>query len=220
MTRQFPSRNVEGARPKGARSAAEWADEIRTLMARGRSHARELTIAVHSAKMKLPYGEWTELWRSETAPFSKRKADMLAAIGGALGRLDEQTFAHLPTGWSILYRLAQINRPTLMEYITKGRIHPGLSLAEAKDLLAESRGQRAPDRERRSRVRARLNSFSKFVCETCSNWSVEERFLAMIVLTNVLHKLEAVSDPNGVETHHVDSAAENGSRRKPNHNTK
>src|SRR6266516_1723933 len=79
-------------------------------------------------------GEWTRLWKPGILPFSKRKGERLATIGRHLGRLDAQTFAHLPWGWSILYHLAGLDRDRFEQFIKAGVIHPGLTLQEATQL--------------------------------------------------------------------------------------
>jgi len=82
--------------------------------------------------------------------FSKRKGDMLVTIGKQLAELDEQTSAHLPAGWNILYHVAMLDLATIKRQIEAGTIHPGLTLREAQRLLAELRGQPARNNHRGS----------------------------------------------------------------------
>jgi len=62
----------------------------------GTASTIELARVVCIARSNLPYGAWTQLWKSGRVGFSKRKGEMLAAIGKQLAELDAQNSAHLP----------------------------------------------------------------------------------------------------------------------------
>src|SRR5262245_19129582 len=115
---------------------SDWIGHITTVWARGAGSTLELAQVVWMARKRLPYGEWTRLWKTASLPFSKRKGEMLAVIGNRLGWVNAQTFAHLPWGWSALYHLAQLDRETFETLRKEGIIHPRLTLLEAKVLLA------------------------------------------------------------------------------------
>lgn len=172
-----------------AESPADWALVITSLVVRGRTETRELARLVYDAKKKLLRGQWTELWRSPGIPFSKRKAEMLAAIGQGLGALNPQTFAHLPVGWSILYQLSRLNLEVLHRHIHDGLIHPNLTLAEAKSLVAAFNGRAKNENSQRPKIKQRLRRFVEFVHETIEKWSPEERSLAHIELTALLDEI-------------------------------
>jgi hypothetical protein len=124
------------------RSPEDWVQEIKELLQRGRGRTLELATLLHRAKSKLRFGQWTELWRTGQIPLSKRKAEVLVAIGKSLGSLDAQDSAHLPSAWSTLYVLAQLDQRSLLDLIGKGLVHPGLTTAEAKALLPGCRSAR------------------------------------------------------------------------------
>jgi hypothetical protein len=166
-------------------TVAEWASRINSVWAHGTTCTLELAKVVHAARRKLPHGEWTRLWKSDCVPFSKRKAEMLAAISRNLDNLNAQTVSHLPSGWSILYRLALLDRATLETEIEAGAIHPGMRLRQAKDLLAKFRGQSSVNRSRKPNIKQRLQKFAEFVSSTWPDWSPEDRELARAELARL-----------------------------------
>src|SRR5436309_2369698 len=72
-----------GESKAGSASATEWIVEIKRIWAWGPASTLELARAVASAKNRARHGQWQEIWNA--LPFSRRKADMLAAIGARLG---------------------------------------------------------------------------------------------------------------------------------------
>src|SRR5438093_13201095 len=94
-------------------TAADWIAEIKRIWARGPASTLELARLICMIRHQLPRGEWTALWRSGEMPFGRRKGYMLLRIANGLGWANVQTFAHLPTGWSILHQLARLDRQTL-----------------------------------------------------------------------------------------------------------
>jgi hypothetical protein len=85
-----------------------------------------------------------------------------------------QSSAHLPSSWGTLYLLAQFDSKALAELIGQGKIHPALTIQEARNLLP---GVKARHRPGRSRVQKRLSSFKDFVRSTLNNWTAGERDL-------------------------------------------
>src|SRR6266516_3594442 len=110
----------------------DWDCKITKEWSRGACSTMELARVVSAAMNRLHRGQWTRLWKSGSLPFSKRKGEMLAVIGKNLCRLNAQTFAHLPWGWSILYQLAQLDRKTFEDLVEQGAIHPRLTLQDAQ----------------------------------------------------------------------------------------
>ena len=107
----------------------DWVDEVHRLWAQGATSTLALARIVCQARMTLAYGEWARVWKQPgLMPFSKRKAEMLVAIGIGMGKMDAQTFAHLPRGWSILYYLSQLGQTVVEQLVRAGTIHPGLKL--------------------------------------------------------------------------------------------
>src|ERR1039458_7135402 len=60
---------------------SHWADDIMKAWGRGAANTLALAKIVSQARRSLAFGEWSDLWRLGKMPFSKRKADMLKAIG-------------------------------------------------------------------------------------------------------------------------------------------
>jgi len=154
-------------------AVAEWASRINFVWGQGTTCTLELAKVVHAARCKLPRGEWARKWKSDRVGFSKRRGEMLVVIGRNLEDLSAQTVAHLPAGWSILYRLALLDRATLEREIEARAIHPGISLQEAKDLLAKFRGQ-ADSGTRKPNVGRRLQNLTDFLDSTLADWSLED----------------------------------------------
>ena len=189
-------RSVGAAAQDGEPTAAadlnltgNWAGHINEAWSRGAGSTLELARVVWVARDQLPYGEWTRLWKLGVLPFSKRKGEMLAAIGKNLGCVDAQTFANLPWGWSILYCLARLNRGTFELLVKKGVIHPGLTLQEARQLLTEPKGE--PKSKMRKNVRQRLQRFADFIRNTVNDWPPGVRELVKTELTRLIEELDA-----------------------------
>lgn len=188
-----------------ARTIADWAGKINIVWGRGTASTIELAKFVCIARSKLRYGAWTELWKSGEARFSKRKGDMLATIGEQLAEQDEQTSAHLPAGWTILYHVSLLDLDTIKRQIEAGTIHPGLTLREAQRLLAELRGQPARNKSPRINVRQRLRMFNQFVRSTLKDWSTAERELAAHQLSELREEIETLNNPPCVFNSKTDS---------------
>jgi hypothetical protein len=168
----------------------DWIGEISKLWTRGAAHTLELALLVWEARKRLHDGQWTRLWQSGSLPFSKREAHMLSAIGKSLGWVNAQTFAYLPSGWSILYCLAQLEQETFAQLVKEGTIHPGLSLQKARQLLARLKGE-SNQHQQRINVKRRLRQFADFVRNTANDWQPEERDLVKIELTRLIEQIGA-----------------------------
>jgi hypothetical protein len=177
---------------------ADWAVEINALLAQGKEGVIQLARTVHTAKAKLPYGQWSALWKSGQVPFSKRKAEMLAVIGKSLGWVDAQISAYLPSAWNTLYHVARLDETAFKTLLEQGAIHSKLTLQQAKDLLAVSRGKNVLERE--SDLTQRLKRFSDFVRAHRKEWSATEREQACVELSQLVDEL---SEPDHAD-HRVD----------------
>src|SRR6266487_6828248 len=124
------------------RSIPDWVREISEAWARGAANTLHMARLVSQARNSLQYGGWSQLWRSGQIPFSKRKGEMLVVIGSALGNLPAQTSAQLPWAWNTLYWVARLGGPVAERLIQRGKVYTGLTLQEAKALLAEFRPER------------------------------------------------------------------------------
>src|SRR5207249_7714197 len=100
--------------------ADQWAIQIQRVWVKGTSNTLELARIVSRARRAMDFGAWARMWRSKKLPFAISKAKMLVRVGEQLGDLDGQTFGRLPSGWSILYQLARLDRTTLERLILEG----------------------------------------------------------------------------------------------------
>ena len=191
-------------------------EEISRVWARGPASTLELARVVSVARNELPHGAWSSLWKkSGQMPFSKRQGYLLLTIGDGLGWANVHTCAHLPAGVRTLHHLARLDRETIDRLIQDGVIHPALKESEAKRLLAQFQGKTAENRQAKSRISQRLRRFEDFVRASLSDWTTEERKLAIEGLTRVLERIRgadgvkrngAVSDfAGGPLNHHRNS---------------
>ena len=177
-----------GARAASPNLACQWIDEVHRLWAQGATSTLALARVVYQARRTLAYGDWTRLWAPGVIPFSKRKAEMLAATGKGIGLIDAQTFAHLPRHWSVLYYLSQLGQAVVEQLVRTGTIHPGLTLQEARALAARHKGQEPP--RRRENLRQKLRQFEKFVAATLSEWTIDERRWTQCRLNSLAKKID------------------------------
>jgi hypothetical protein len=177
LSRPFVVEASAEAPQASPRSVADWLADIKRTFVRGKTSTLELAKLVSAAKCELRFGQWAELCRSGALPFSKRKAEILVAIGKGLGHLNAQNSAHLPSAWSALYYLSKLDRTRLANLITQGAIHPGLTIREAKALLGTSQSKNC-GADREVQLRRRLDTLRKFIRTTLHDWSSEEREMA------------------------------------------
>jgi hypothetical protein len=100
--------------------------------------------------------------------------------------------SHLPTAFRILNCLAQLGRKRIEQLIGQGRIHPGLSLREAKALLAEyhlPESRRGTFRSKKAR--ARFAGFARFVRKNMGSWTNQERDMVAEELARLARQIEA-----------------------------
>lgn len=164
----------EDARATDAQSVTDWIEKIRSFCEQEKSSTIELAKVVLTAKRKLHYGQWSQLWKCGRLPFSKRKAEMLVVIGRTFGSLDAQNSAHLPSAWNTLYYLALLECATLENLILDGIVHSGLRLKEAKELWAKFRGAQK-SKARKPNLRGRFKKFRDFIQANSDSWSSQEQ---------------------------------------------
>ena len=185
------SRPAASHRPNGDSDASsqfidDWISQIKSLWAHGAVSIFDLARLVLQARRSLPYGEWAALWQPGLMPFSKRKAEMLVAIGDGLGGLDAHTCAHLPRSWRVLYFLSRLKRVDLLREIESSVIHPKITFKQAQELVARLRGKRTQSEVRPFNVQQRLRHFQDFVQTTFNQWSRAEHALAARALADLL----------------------------------
>jgi hypothetical protein len=194
----FPAHELSGAQLRDPHAViiepwdlSGWAAEIKEAFARGVSGTMSLARVIARAKAKLRHGEWARLWHTEHMPFGKRKAEMLVAVGKTMGDLNAHDRAHLPLAWHTLYVLAALGRVLIEQLIAEGRIHPRLTLIEAKKLVIEFKPALAQS-PTRPRVRLRISRFADFVRTTLPNWSQEHCDLARSELSQLLAEIQSL----------------------------
>src|SRR5439155_7604947 len=160
---------------------SEWVVEIKKVWRRGAASTMDLARVVCAVRTQSRYGQWAQLWKSGSLPFSKRKGDVLVAIGRRWGTADEQTYARLPIGWNILYHLARLE-PTLFDrLLEEGTIRPAMTLREAKELLARFQGGKSA-RSQKTKIKEYLRRLARFIASR-RDWQTEERELVIEALT-------------------------------------
>jgi hypothetical protein len=95
----------------------------------------------------------------------------------------------LPSGWRILYHIAQLGKTLAERLIVEGRIHPRLTLREARELVAEFKPESVPEKPASSPLERRLERFSKFVLANATNWSREEREVFHLQLQRIIKQV-------------------------------
>src|SRR5437773_5739969 len=175
----------------GFASVTSWITDIRRIWAHGTANTLELARLMCVIRNQSLRGEWTALWKSGQIPFGRRKGHMLLRIASGWSWANVQTFALLPTGWSILHELARLDRQTLEQLIHLGFIHPKLTLREAKELVARSTGKPTEGATRKANVRQWLRRSVDFVRNTVSDWEPDERELATEQLTRFIEQIAA-----------------------------
>jgi hypothetical protein len=172
---------------------AQWICRIQAVCAREVNNVLELARLVAQARHTLPRGGWSKLWETGAIPFSKRKGEMLVTIGECVEGLTAQNSAQLPAAWNTLYYLARLGREAMEQLIGQGRIHPGLSLEEAKALSFEC-FQGKPRTNPRSKLHLRLSRFAAFVQANLGIWSQEERTAVVTKLAELTWKIQSVRE--------------------------
>jgi hypothetical protein len=168
----------------------DWGSEILRVWGKG-DNTLELAGVVRAARQRLRRGQWTELWRSTSMPFCKRKAQMLVVIHCGLHWLEgsAQISARLPRTWNTLYYLAQLERTNLEQLVQEGVVHPQLKLEEAKDLVGRGRNGRPVTKSKYPPVLRRLEKLANFVDSTLDEWSPGQLVLAKDNLEGILGKI-------------------------------
>src|SRR6266704_1505059 len=174
LPRSIPLVGPNGTMPD---SAPEW---IHTLAERWKTRSAnklEDTLSYGSLARKWrgtlrKHGQWANFWRSDgkKLPFRKRKAEQLILFGEALAdNPNVQVPAHLPSESEGLYCLAELGSALVDKLVRQGCIHPGMTLSDAKELLAEHNPKKK--QKRRSTPMKRLARFAKFVQSGSRDWS-------------------------------------------------
>jgi hypothetical protein len=86
------------------------------------------------------------------------------------------------------------------EYIQNGRVHSGLTLRQARALVAEFQGCPLRRQSGRTGLRSRLLRLSRFVRQTLGEWSAADRFYATAQLKNLLEQIASNSNGSVSET--------------------
>ncbi len=207
---------VMSVQPDGeSHSIKDWIHEITKVWVRGTTDTMDLARLVSRARRSLRYGGWSQLWRSDRLPFSKRKGEMLVVIGANLGNLPAQISARLPSAWNTLYWVARLDRPVAEQLVQQGRIHPGLTLHEAKALFAENRPE-GVRKSSHSEVKQRVTRFISYVRRNVEKWSQEERQFTSEKLVRLVEAIETRPlNPHAIESSNTISSSELPMSKRP-----
>lgn len=96
-----------------------------------------------AAKAEHP-GEFVAWVQSGVLPFGLDKAERLMAIHRAFEGADEHTKSMLPPRWTALYEITRLPSERTRELVEVGRIHPDMTTASARELVAEHRRTESP----------------------------------------------------------------------------
>jgi len=129
------------------------------------------------------------LFRSEGIPFAIRKGDMLADVGSWLGRLNPQTFASLPAGWSVLHVLTALSPSALGQHIASGAVRRKMSRADAQRLVGRQHRSSLPGTD----VLRRLTELCRFFKDNGNTLSARQRQRAKNLLDQAQTHLAALA---------------------------
>ncbi len=100
-----------------------------------------------------------------------------------------RTFAG--AGSHILYHLARLDRRTLERLIEEKVIRPALKEREAKQLVAQFRGETFKTRSTRAVLRERLRRLADYFAANLAEFSTEDMDLAQAQLTRIIEQIGA-----------------------------
>jgi hypothetical protein len=178
-------------------SVTEWANRIMQTCQRDAANTLELARLLSRARADLEgRGQWSQLLRLDVLPFEKAKADRLVLVGRTFtaSRANASIWRHLPCSCLTLYRLAQLGGAKVRQLIIERRIHPGLTLREAKALLAKHR----PDAAEKAPALAFRNWMARMrrsLRKNAANWSDEERLQARAEFLTVAAQFDPQTQP-------------------------
>jgi len=175
-------------------SLSDWVAEIGKVWARGPANTLELARLVWAARKALPRGAWSALWKARKMPFGRSKGAMLLGIWRGLNWANVQTFGHLPSGWSILYELAKLDRATLEGLIEKELVKPTLTLSAAQALVAQLLGKTLKKKSTRRILLEGLRRFEDFLSAILPHCSPAEKQLARATLTRLLDAIDVAGE--------------------------
>ncbi len=178
----------------------DWIGEIARLWAKGNCATLELARVVSAARNGLPHGGWSALWNSDgmpsIIPFSKRKGEMLVAVGDGLGWANAHVCAHLPSGLRTLCYLAKLDRTTLERLIEEGAIHPKLKESKARELVAQLLGETLKEKSTRTILLEGLRWFESFLLAILPDCSPTEKQQAHAYLVRLLEQFGVAGEPD------------------------
>ena len=133
-------------------SRAEFIERIKGLWHRSREQILSLGRALIDAKQTLAHGDFAAMIR-EDLPFGPRMAQHLMAIARD-ERLNAKTSSYLPAAAGALVELRKLHDEAFEAAVENGRIHPGLTVKNARELVQVMLGQRDAHGDLNHRPRA------------------------------------------------------------------
>ncbi len=121
-------------------------------------------------------------WGSEALAFppAKQTAAASEALAQWTSRINSVWAPHLPAGWSILYQLVLLDPATLESEIQAGTIHPGMTLRQARELLAKFRGKPVRQEPRKRGFEQQLEKIMAYAQAAMPECSPQQCRLAVV----------------------------------------
>lgn len=121
----------------------EFAMQLRQYAANSLGWRIMVGLRLHEFRDGLGIDDWNLLLHSGRLPFSSRKAQTLARIGGHSILVDMRNTNMLPHSSTVLNEIAALPPSVVELALRNGAIHADTTLEEAKGLVAEHRAAKA-----------------------------------------------------------------------------
>jgi len=140
---QQSSASPPGIDPDLLKTIDELSAEIRKCAAHALGWKIMMGVKLREYQDGMDVQDWNLLLESGRLPFSGRTVQTLTRIGGHKILADMKRTPQLPDSITVLNELAGLPLPVVEQALTNGTIHPGTTLAEARNLVAQHRAKKA-----------------------------------------------------------------------------
>jgi hypothetical protein len=182
--------NIDQINKEGPKQVSFWIKELVPAYGKTIEAVFDMGRVLSAARDELkPLRHWTKFLKEDALPFGARKVQTLIRIYAHFGDLPAQTVARLPQGWAILNVLSQLDPANVEHLIAEGKVHPTLTLNEAKILAGKS----TPKEARRVGAGEWAQKVANQAAEHLSEWANNEREMAANELSALVEKLRNMS---------------------------
>jgi hypothetical protein len=179
---------IDEINENGPKKVSYWIKELVPVYGNSVKAVFDMGKVLSKARDELrPLRHWLKFLKNDALPFGSRKVQSLIRINAHLGGV-AQTSA-LPAGWSILSVLTQLTLANVERLIAERKIHPKLTLNEAKILTGKS----TPKEARKVGAGEWARKVANQAAEHVSEWADNERELAAVELSALVQKLRHMS---------------------------